>query len=121
MENFIGNDVLDVLVNENCLLDVTLEKIEASELENVVTVAFEFKMRPKSDFEKIRLIFSEVEEYGFYYDKNFLFKTVTEIKFFKTIDGNYYLSLDPFFGEHGVISDKDANFVKAQKIEMIVI
>ena len=121
MENFSGNEVLDILINENSLLDVMLEKIEVSENDSIVTVIFEFKMRPKSDFEKIRLIFSRVEEYGFYYDKNFLFKTVTESKFFKTLEGNYYLSLDPFFGEHNVISDKDANFVKSQEIEMIVI
>ncbi len=118
---YFNVDVLSTLINENSLLDVTLESISIFEENYLVNVILEIGLRPKSEFKKIKLIFLNVEECGFSYEKNISFKTVADSKFFKTSDGYFYLSLDPFFGDRNKISDKDTNFVKSKKIEMIVV
>ena len=103
-------ELVDVLVGHNSILDAVMTHLSIYEEHDQLTVCMEFAMRPKSDFEKIRLKMLGVSEYGFYYKDDTVFYNVERFKFFVTREGGFYLSLDPIDDSDNV-SDEDQDFV----------
>lgn len=114
--NEIGknNSLLSKLSGENCLLDAKIERLV---IYNGVRLIIEitFKMRPKSDFDRVLIRFIDVFEYSFYYNSDYIFYNIERYKFFSKNKNNFYLSLDPF-DETSEISDKDQDYIFAKEV-----
>jgi hypothetical protein len=63
----------------------------------------------------IKLVFSQIEEYSFYYQEARNFYYVERYKFFQE-DNHFYLSLDPYT-EDETISPEDQDFILSTAIE----
>jgi hypothetical protein len=108
-------ELVDVLVGHNSILDAVMTYLSIYEEHDQLTVCMEFEMRPKSDFEKIRLKMLGVSEYSFYYKDDNVFYNVERIKFFVTREGKFYLSLDPV-DDSDDVSDEDQDFVFGEHV-----
>lgn len=62
------------------------------------------------------LRFLGVQEFGFYWRKDYFFYNSNRVKFFKTSDGNFYFSGDPV-DENEAPSPDDQDFVLATGLE----
>lgn len=111
-----GADVLNFLSEERSLTSSTLYKIDIY-LENkslLLDLYFEFP-----SMERIRLRFSEIKEYSFYYNSAYVFYNAEIVKFFKS-DESFYISLDPV-DESENISPDDNDYILSSKVESVLL
>lgn len=109
-------DLVDFLQSNNSLHDAKLLKINIyTSVYDVLNIELDFKMRESSNLKKLRLKFTGVSSYSFYYDDNYIFYNVEIFKFISLKDG-VYLSLDPV-DEGDMPSDDDQDFIFAKNVE----
>ena len=114
-----NSDAFDVLIGEDSLLETVITSISIAEKDYQTVIRLEIQMRPNSQFKTISLIFQDVSEYCFYWEKNYSFGDVSEYKLLKGRD-EYYLSLDPDESSTEE-TQEDQDFIRAQymKIEAV--
>ncbi len=110
-----GEQLLKSLVKQNSLLDAEVKRISIFEEGSLLSIELEFAMRPSSVYRRIVLKFTEVKEYSFYYQQNYIFYNVERYKFFRMENGLYYLSLDPY-DEAALPSEEDQDIVVAREV-----
>lgn len=116
--NLIKN-IAALFTGKNSLLDTKVEKIvmstdEKGELQINLTFT---NFRHESDFNRIQILFQDIEAFSFYYKKNYTFYNVENYKLLK-IDGKIYLSLDPD-ETIPIRSIDDADFIFSKKAILI--
>jgi len=95
------------------ILDSELFKIDIFEKGNTPSIELYFKLSNKSKLLKVK--FTNVKEYSFYYRSDHYFYNVERCKFFKK-DDLFYLSVDPY-NEAEEINDEDQDFILCNEIE----
>ncbi len=119
-KKILGRDVIDFLSAENTLLDSQLVDFSVSNYFSNPILDLKFSARKNAGYAIAHLRFSDVLEFDFFYQKNYPFFVVEDIKFFFDESGFYYLSLQPD-EKIGVKSDEDGNYIKSNVVELILI
>ena len=114
----IGEDAISFLKKKNSLLDSTLTSLCMQDAEGSPIIDLCFAARAGADYEVVRIKFSGIKEFGFYYNDKHSFYVVEDFKFLVTSDGLFYLSVDPDRGQDGE-SETDQDFVRAKYVEIV--
>lgn len=114
----ITHTAKEVFVNENSLISTRIDQIKlnrntAGELEILIVIS---GFSRKSQFSKINLLFTDIIEFGFYFNNNYTFYTIENYKLLH-IHESVYLSFDPDATESKSIHDSD--FIFAGNVELI--
>jgi hypothetical protein len=74
------------------------------------------KLLTRKKDECLRLIFSDIKEYGFYHNSNHIFYNIEDYKLLRK-EGLYYISFDPEVSEMTMISESDNDFILCGSIQ----
>lgn len=110
-----NNELINSLSGKQSLTSSIMFKLEISNEpgELVIEMCFELPYSKNNNLLKLR--FSGIEEYSFYYNSEYIFYNVEICKFF-LVDEKVYISLDPE-DETEVISENDQDFILCSKVE----
>ncbi len=111
------NNIVEILRGKNSLISTNVKDIHITNKDKLVIGIVFSNFSKKSDFKTIEIRFSEIIEYNFYYNNDYIFYNVESFKLLK-ISSFFYLSLDPDDEVEG-ISSNDMDFIKCNKIEII--
>lgn len=114
--NFIGKneEVFKYMnIKKLYIINSELNNINIFEEEHKLYIELLFTLSPRNEAMKIR--FSTILEYSFYYKENYSFYNVERCKFFKNGD-IFYISLDPY-DEKTEINERDQDFILCKEIE----
>ena len=114
---FIGKDAISFLEGKNCLGDFTLTSLCLKGVDDSPIIELCFAARAGADYEFVRMTFSGINEFSFYYNNKHVFYNVEDFKFLVTRDGLFYLSLDPDRSQDGELQT-DQDFIKAGYVEI---
>lgn len=109
--------VLEYLKGSNSLLDSKLVSLQIAEFDAGLTARLDFRARSGASISRFELKFSGELECGFYFSPEFVFYNVEQVKLEATLDGFFYLSLDPDMTVEGA-SRSDQDFVKARNVSL---
>lgn len=111
--------IASVFIDKNSLLDTKLEEVlintdDKGELQIKLTFT---GFRPGSDFDRVGILFQNVEEFSFYHSKDYNFYNVENYKLLD-LEGKTYISLDP---DDSIISRSpdDLDFIFSEKAKII--
>ena len=110
----IKKSIYEIFTGFNSLLDTKLEEVLISkDIKQELEISLIFtNFNKKSDFEKVKLLFQGINEFSFYYSKNYNFYNVENYKLLN-LDGKIYLSLDPDESVD-IRSENDMDFILAE-------
>lgn len=108
-----------IFVGKNSLLDTKLKEVllntdKLGELEIKLTF---INFKSESDFDRVEVLFQNVEEFSFYYNKDYIFYYVADYKLLN-FEGKIYLSLDPDESTTAR-SHNDCNFILSEKATIV--
>lgn len=114
------NQTIDtIFIGRNSLLDTMLDEIvigkdDKSKLQ--ITLSFS-NFNKKGDFETVKIVFGDIEEYNFSFSSDYYFYNIEDYKLIN-LDSKIYLSLDPDTTTD-TRSAKDLDFILSNKVELI--
>jgi hypothetical protein len=112
----VRNDSLvELLQEDNSLISGKIIKIEIKS-EKFLSISITLELMYSKQFKWAQLKFVNVEEYLFYYSKEHIFYNIERYKFFRCLDGRFYISLDPA-DENEEISEEDQDFILSLEVE----
>ena len=104
-----------IFVGENSLLDTELEEILINtDIDGELQIRLTFSnFRCKSDFERVQILFQNIDEFNFCHSYNYNFYNVESYKLLN-LAGKIYISLDP---DESIISrsEDDLDFIISRK------
>ncbi len=118
----IGKDieVFQYLIGNNSIIDREILRISLYYDHFKLKGEIILGSKKNSDYNKLILIFSEVEEFSFFKNRNDSLGYITLEKFFTTGENEFYLSLDPY-DEMKMINENDNDFILARSITVCAI
>jgi hypothetical protein len=113
----IGSDVAKYLSGRNSLRDGYLERLHIEAVAGQPVITLRFRMRPDKDVEWVEIVLSDVKEVSFSHTSAYTFGELPFVTCFWTIDGEFYLSLDPY--EEGISpSEADNDVFRAGNVQL---
>ena len=79
-----------------------------------------FKGSEEIDARTVKLVFREVSGFGFLYE-SLSSRVVEMFKCIQTVEGDFYVSLDPYDEREQFASERDGDFVRAKHIEVTLL
>jgi hypothetical protein len=111
-----NESLIDVLIKENYIRDARIYKFELYENQvESVSIDIYIKLINKKGYSELKLTFTNVVEYSFYYKSDRYFYYIETFKLLKFSDG-FYASFDPI-DESKIINDEDQDYIKAMSVE----
>jgi len=111
--------ITSILTGRNSLIDTKLDEILIStNNENDLQIRLTFiNFRKESDFDKIKILFKNIEEFSFYHNKDYIFYNIENYKLLN-LEGKIYISLDP---DDSTISRSldDSDFIFCEKATIL--
>ncbi len=111
-----NEEVLSRFAGKNSLIDSEVEKFEISKISESIIVDVHFRMRPSSDWSKVRIRFCGCLHYWFNFSIDRHFYLVDRLKFFRSDDGCFYASFDPY-DDSASVSEEDNDVVYSESIQ----
>lgn len=106
-------EVLDYLTGRNSLLDSVLEELRVSSSKGGLMVELTFSARAGADYGQLKLVFECVTQFMFNFSDDYIFGNVEDVKFVRTENEGFYLSIDPepgnempANGDHDLVASK---------------
>lgn len=104
------------LIDNLSLYDSNLQKNSIYVKDGIVEVEIILRLDyPLGTY--VKLLFKNVIDYSFYWNKDFDFYIIDSYKLLKAEDDTYYCSLDPFNREF-CISEEDKDIIKSRNLEV---
>ena len=111
-----NKDVFDFFNDKQTLLSSSVKRLEFENRNEGLVIRINFLLQyPKGKL--IAIEFNEIINYSLNLSDSTDFYNVESVKFFEN-DSSFYISLDPY-DENETISDKDNDFILAQKILLV--
>ena len=110
-----NNELVDFLSGDYSILSSRISQTTFRSEDGELIIEIDIDLLYSQKEKKLKLRFTEIEEYSFYYNSQHIFYNIEHYKFLSTEKG-MYISFDPF-DEEEMITPGDQDFIMCSKIE----